>query len=314
MLARMAEEREPSDVTEPTAPVEGPSPASPQSPWRKRLLAVGAAVVGVAVLLVVVLVVRPFGPRKLAGDEAGAGSAQGVDPAADEMSAGLRATDPNLAAVHFQKALGHVPGHYGASYQLARALDRAGRREEARPIWERVLRLAEGYKDKPVLETARARLADPMALGLEALHTRHDPLDAATRFREVLAQNPEHYGATFQLALALDQATKPAEAKPVWEKMLGMAEAIKDTATADRARARLIEIATLPNAKGDADPDAETMRLGLDALHSKHDPAGAAALFRKVLAHNPEHYGATFQLATALDQASKPAERLAKKP
>ena len=237
MLARMAEEREPGDVTEPTARVERASP--PPSPRRKRLLAAGAAVVGVAVALVVVLVVHPFGPRGLVGDDAGVASVQGIDPAADEMSAGLRAADPNLAAVHFQKALGYVPSHYGATFQLARALDRAGRREEARPIWERVLRLAEGYRDTPVVETARARLADPMALGLEALHTRHDPLTAAARFREVLAQNPEHYGATFQLATALDQAGKPAEAKPVWEKMLGMAEAIKDTATIDLARARL---------------------------------------------------------------------------
>jgi len=265
-------------------------------------------VVSVAAILAVVLVVRPFGPRKLVDGEAGVASSQGIDPAADEMNAGLHATDPNLAAVHFQKALGAVPGHYGASFQLARALDRAGRRNEARPIWERVLRLAEGYKDAPVVETARARLADPMALGLEALHTRHDPVAAAARFREVLAQNPEHYGATFQLATALDQAGKPAEAKPVWEKMLGMAEAIKDTATVDRAHARLAAIDAPPTPTGGADPDAETMRLALEALRVKHDPTAAAALFRKVLAHNPDHYGATFQLAIALDQAGKLTE------
>jgi tetratricopeptide (TPR) repeat protein len=293
-------------VTDPTPPVEN---ALPVPPRRRRLIALAIAVVGVAVV-VLFAVLRPFGARKLAGVESGVASASAtaLDPAAEEMNAGLRSADANLAAAHFQRALGYVPNHYGASFQLARALDRAGRRDEARPIWERVLRMAEKYDDRQVLEAARARLADPMAAGLEALYTKHDAVTAAARFREVLAQNPEHYGATFQLATALDQADKPAESKPVWVKMLGMAEAIKDTPTADRARARLAEIDKLAGTKADADPDAETMRLGLEALRTKHDPAGAATLFRKVLAHNPEHYGATFQLATALDQANRPAE------
>ena len=47
------------------------------------------------------------------------------------------------------------------------------------------------------------------------------------------------YGATFQLATALDAAGKRAEARPLWEKMLEMAEASKDMDTADKARARL---------------------------------------------------------------------------
>jgi cytochrome c-type biogenesis protein CcmH/NrfG len=147
-----------------------------------------------------------------------------------------------------------------------------------------------------------------MTLGLEALYKRHDPALATARFREVLAKNPEHYGATFQLATALEQAGKPAEAKPVWEKMLGMAEATRDAATIEQARARLAEISKLPGMTAEADPDAEGMRLGLDALYTQHDPPGAAVQFRKVLAHNPEHYGATFQLATALDRAGRPAE------
>jgi tetratricopeptide (TPR) repeat protein len=239
MLARMPEEKEPDDVTAPLAPAPRSSSPSPPSPRRARLLALGAAGVGAAAVLVGVLVVRPFAPPRVVSAEAGVAAAPGVDLAADAMNAGLRAADPNVAAAQFQRALGFVPTHYGATFQLARALDRAGRRDEARPYWERVLRMAEGYQDAPVVETARARLADPMALGIEALHTRHDPAAAAALFREVLAQNPEHYGATFQLATALDQAGKPAEARPFWEKMLRMAEAIKDTATADRARARL---------------------------------------------------------------------------
>jgi hypothetical protein len=48
-----------------------------------------------------------------------------------------------------------------------------------------------------------------------------------------------HYGATFQLARALDQAGKPAEARPWWEKVLTLADGYKDAATAGIARARL---------------------------------------------------------------------------
>jgi tetratricopeptide (TPR) repeat protein len=164
---------------------------------------------------------------------------------------------------------------------------------------------------------------DPMALGLDALYTRHDPATAAARFREVLAQSPQHYGATFQLATALDRAGDTRAARPLWEKMRKMAEAIDDTQTAATARARLAELdgaapgATpgqgdlRPQTSGtspDADPGAETMNAGLDALYTKHDPEAAAAAFRKVLAQSPGHYGATFQLATALDLAKKPAE------
>ena len=165
-----------------------------------------------------------------------------------------------------------------------------------------------GMRPAANVEAPRSGPADAMTLGLEALYKRHDPVLATARFREVLAQNPEHYGATFQLATALEQAGKPAEAKPLWEKMLGMAEATRDAATVEQARARLAEISKLSGPAAEADPDAEGMRLGLDALYTQHDPPGAAVQFRKVLAHNPEHYGATFQLATALDRAGRPAE------
>ena len=92
-----------------------------------------------------------------------------------------------------------------------------------------------GCSSKPVA-TDDAAL---MTAGLEALHARHDPAEAIVQFRKVLEHNPTHYGATFQLATALDAAGKRAEARPLWEKMLQMAEASKDIETADKARARL---------------------------------------------------------------------------
>ncbi len=139
---------------------------------------------------------------------------------------------------------------------------------------------------------------DPEALmqsGLDALYTRHDPTAAVAAFRKVLAQNPTHYGATFQLAKALDAAGKKDEARVVWEKVLLMAETIKDEGTADTARVRL----------GKPTRQDVAMTAGLDALYKQRDANAAVAEFRKVLALNPNHYGANFQLAKALDAAGQ---------
>ncbi|MDI3282672.1 tetratricopeptide repeat protein [Polyangium sp. 15x6] len=149
--------------------------------------------------------------------------------------------------------------------------------------------------------------ADPMTLGLDALYTRNDPVLAAARFREVLAENPDHYGATYQLATALEQAGDPRGARPLWAKMATMADALGDTQTAEHARARMAAIDERQNGLALDDPTA-SMQLGLDALYNRKNPEAAAAHFRAVLAHHPDHYGATFQLATALDQAGRPAE------
>ena len=80
-----------------------------------------------------------------------------------------------------------------------------------------------------------------MKSGLEALYAKGDPDAAIPIFRKVLEQNPSHYGATYQLAMALDRAGKPTEARPLWEKVLRMAEGYKDEKTVDAARARLAQ-------------------------------------------------------------------------
>jgi hypothetical protein len=78
-----------------------------------------------------------------------------------------------------------------------------------------------------------------MQMGLDALYKQDDPNGAAARFRQVLARNPDHYGATLQLAKALDRAGKPEEALPVWRKMLQMAEDADDAETIHTVRTRL---------------------------------------------------------------------------
>jgi len=80
-----------------------------------------------------------------------------------------------------------------------------------------------------------------MQEGLDALYKRAHPSDAAARFREVLARNPNHYGATLQLAKALDLAGKPEEALPVWRRIMGMAEAAGDAETIQTVRTRLAD-------------------------------------------------------------------------
>jgi tetratricopeptide (TPR) repeat protein len=143
-----------------------------------------------------------------------------------------------------------------------------------------------------------------MKAGLDDLYTRNDPLAAAVKFRGVLALNPAHYGATLQLAKALDRAGKPAEARPLWEKMKEMAQSARDEETLKMVSDRLAR----PEPMSEEAIQKSLMEAGLARLYQKNDPAAAALEFRKVLARNPAHYGATFQLAVALDRVGKPAE------
>jgi len=151
-----------------------------------------------------------------------------------------------------------------------------------------------GCSPKPVAEDQVAA----MQAGLDAFYTRHDPQAAVLEFQKVLAANPSQYGATFQLAAALDAAGRSDEARPLWEKMLTLDESSGDQQTAARARAKLSQppVAT----------EETLMRAGLDALYQRTTPPAAAAEFQRVLAKNPTHYGATFQLAAALDSRPSP--------
>ena len=158
-----------------------------------------------------------------------------------------KTNDPIDAVDTFRVVLKMNPTHYGARFQLAKALDLSGKPTEARPVWNEVLTAAEAINDTATLATAKARLAQPdtvsqagmMAAGLNLLYVKGQPAAAADEFKKVLAKNPNHYGAHFQLARALDQAGKPDEARPYWLKMLTMARSIKDQQTIDAATARL---------------------------------------------------------------------------
>jgi hypothetical protein len=75
--------------------------------------------------------------------------------------------------------------------------------------------------------------------GLDALYSRRNAAVAIDRFRAVLERNPYHFGATLELANALDAAGRTAEATDQWRKVLGFADLVGDTNTASKARARL---------------------------------------------------------------------------
>ena len=151
------------------------------------------------------------------------------------------------AEQNFRAVLARNANHYGARYQLAVALDRGGRPTEARTEWTQVLQQAQSYNDSATMRTALARLGAPdtasaaamMTLGVDLLYRQNNPAAAAEQFRKVLQKNPTHYGATYQLATALDKEGQNAPARQLWSKVLGMATMYKDERTAATARARL---------------------------------------------------------------------------
>jgi Tfp pilus assembly protein PilF len=228
-----------------------PSPQSSHAPGAPRRPFLAAPVtVG---MLLVALVAGAYWVKT--------GSDRARHPGEESQEASMKAgvdllytkNDPAGAAAKFRQVLALNPDHYGATYQLGTALDRTGAPEEARRYWEKLLPMAERAKDDATLATVRARLATPlvrsedaiqavmMRAGLDALYARRDPNAAVIEFRKVLARNPGHYGASFQLAVALDQAGKGAEARPLWEKVLERAEGQRDQATMAIARQRLAQ-------------------------------------------------------------------------
>lgn len=78
------------------------------------------------------------------------------------MEKGLHALydygDTAAAVQLFDEIARRTPTHLGAHYQLAVSLGRAGRAEEARAAWTRVLALATGFGDDKVAQSARAQI------------------------------------------------------------------------------------------------------------------------------------------------------------
>ena len=111
---------------------------------------------------------------------------------------------------------------------------------EARPLWERFQELALERDDPLRVAHAWHRLdGDSMKGGLDALYTRRMPAEAVEHFRLVLRYEPEHYGAHFQLALALEEAGLRDESIRQWRSVLERTLAAGDRRNAEIARERL---------------------------------------------------------------------------
>jgi len=96
------------------------------------------------------------------------------------------------------------------------------------------------YRSRMIQEKKRlAEISEIESAGFEALYKHQDSERASKLFNKVLEKDPFHYKATFHLAIALDRLGKKAEAHPLWERALRMAEIYQDKSTADMARARI---------------------------------------------------------------------------
>jgi cytochrome c-type biogenesis protein CcmH/NrfG len=78
-----------------------------------------------------------------------------------------------------------------------------------------------------------------MRMGLSAMYETGDAVAAVRLFRETLRVRADHYGATFQLARALDRTGDSTAATVVWKRMLELATAQHDEATVKTVRSRL---------------------------------------------------------------------------
>lgn len=163
------------------------------------------------------------------------------------MAEGIKAhyerQQPDQAAELFRRVLKEVPTHYGANFQLAKALDAAGKDKEAAPIWKWVFDAASKAGDSETRRAARialsgAEMTTLMQEGVNARLAGQYPV-AEERLRRVLVLLPDHYGAMYQLASTLDAAGRRSEGTALWLETQNLARSFGDTETLADATKRL---------------------------------------------------------------------------
>ena len=167
-----------------------------------------------------------------------------VDRRAGDLAGALRWADegarcnPGLALTHFYRGdalerLGRADDAL-AAYRRTTAIDAVhtdaweaqGRLLEQRKAWADA---ASAYDRALAADATRVTAAMPA--GVVYLRQLHDPATAAARFRSVLAIAPTHYGAHYQLAVALLALGRRDEALAVWRAFVPMAESAGDRVT-----------------------------------------------------------------------------------
>jgi tetratricopeptide (TPR) repeat protein len=146
--------------------------------------------------------------------------------------------NPGLALVHYYRGdalrrLGRLDPAL-AEYRRATAIDAyhtdawfgTGQLLEHRRAWREA---AAAYDRALAADPTRADAA--MAAGLIYHYRLGDPRTAVARYRSVLALVPSHYGAHYQLAVALLAEGRRDEAEAAWRAFVPLAEAKGDRAT-----------------------------------------------------------------------------------
>src|SRR5437867_295302 len=153
------------------------------------------------------------------------------------------------------------PGFALTHYYRAMALERLGRAEEALAAYRRTTTIdaeqADAWAAQGRLlerqgawaEAARAyeravaanpTLSEPaMLAALLHQYRLRDPARAVELYRTVLRLVPSHYGAHYQLAVALLASGREPEARAAWRAFVPMAEAIGDRASIEGAPEQL---------------------------------------------------------------------------
>jgi hypothetical protein len=167
---------------------------------------------------------------------------------AAEAKAARGRNDARRAAVLWRRRASRYPADTAAWRMAAEALDASGQVDEGRRIWLKVRELALRSGDKTSMDAAHDRLDDPeeeiaeagwMNDALAALYQKNDPPTAVSLLKTILAQTPAHFGASFQLARALEAAGQKKEALEQWKHFRAMPETANDAPSAKMAEDRI---------------------------------------------------------------------------
>ncbi len=143
-----------------------------------------------------------------------------------------------------QQAVRLAPASVVAYIFLGQAARRLQRYDLAADAYRRALAVDPSAAEArdALTATEHEQTADRlMRDGLAARYTRHDQSAAAISFLEILQIMPDHLGATYQLASALDASGRRDDARRYWQRTLELSERYGDRSSAATAKARLTE-------------------------------------------------------------------------